>query len=162
MGLPEDYFVEAHDSAKEPGNVLRLIKYPATKEQPDASLPRLSEHTDWGTLTLLFTESPGLEVSPPNGQGWVMAPVIEDAVIVNIADGLAMWSGKTLKSTKHRLSWESLPHYLDRHSMAYFVNANAGKGQTDSMTIVVLSEVRRTTHIARARRHDVQGEGNTI
>jgi hypothetical protein len=126
MGLPESYFVNAHDATKGPGNVLRLIRYPAM-DKADNSLPRLSEHTDWGTMTLLFTESPGLEVRPPNDGPWVMAPVIEDAVIVNIADGLSLWSGKTLKSTKHRLSWESLPHYLDRHSIAYFVNANAGE-----------------------------------
>jgi isopenicillin N synthase-like dioxygenase len=127
MGLPPSYFASAHDAMKEPGNVLRLIKYPALKEQPDSRFPRLGEHTDWGTLTLLITESPGLEVRPPGDQGWVLAPVIKDAVIVNIADGLALWSGKTLKSTKHRLSWDSLPYHLDRYSIAYFVNANAGE-----------------------------------
>ena len=126
MSLPEEYFVKAHEQTKGPGNVLRLIRYPAMEKEPDPAFPRLGEHTDWGTLTLLFTESPGLEVRPPGDQGWVMAPVIEDAVIVNIADGLALWSGNTLKSTKHRLSWESLPWHLDRHSIAYFVNANAG------------------------------------
>lgn len=125
MSLDPDFFSRAHQSDKPPGNVLRLIKYPALTEQPDATIPRLGEHTDWGTLTLLFAKTPGLEVRSPN-RGWVAAPIVPGAVIVNIADGLALWSGKTLKSTMHRLSWESLPYDKNRFSMAYFVNANAG------------------------------------
>lgn len=126
MDLRSDFFAEAHASDKEPGNVLRLIRYPALSSPPDPRFPRLGEHTDWGTLTLLFAKTPGLEVRPPGDMGWVPAPVIKDAVIVNIADGLALWSGKLLKSTKHRLSWDSLPYNMHRYSMAYFVNANAG------------------------------------
>ncbi|KAH8897227.1 Clavaminate synthase-like protein [Thozetella sp. PMI_491] len=125
MGLPKGFFSKAHDTSKVPGNVLRLIKYPALSAPADPSFPRLGEHTDWGTLTLLFATTPGLEVRPPGDQGWVPAPVIKDAVIVNIADGLALWSGKTLKSTLHRLSWDSLPYNVSRFSIAYFVNANA-------------------------------------
>jgi isopenicillin N synthase-like dioxygenase len=127
MGLPLSFFTTDHAEDKEPGNVLRLIRYPALAAPPDPKFPRLGEHTDWGTLTLLFAKTPGLEVRPPGDQGWVPAPVIKDAVIVNIADGLALWSGKTLKSTMHRLSWDSLPYDMHRFSMAYFVNANAGK-----------------------------------
>ncbi|KAK5127776.1 hypothetical protein LTR85_004892 [Meristemomyces frigidus] len=125
MGLDQEHFATAHMSGKEPGNVLRLIRYPVLTDPVDPSFPRLGEHTDWGTLTLLFTNSPGLEVQRPGGDGWVPAPVIEDAVIVNIADGLALWTGGLLKSTKHRLSWESLPMNQSRHSIAYFVNADA-------------------------------------
>lgn len=127
MGLPATFFTSAHDPTKGPGDVLRLIKYPSLSEPPNYSFPRLGEHTDWGTLTLLFAQTPGLEVRSPGELEWVAAPVIEDALIVNIADGLALWSGKTLKSTVHRLSWDSLPYNLDRFSMAYFVNANAGE-----------------------------------
>lgn len=127
MDLSPSFFTVAHAQDKEPGNVLRLIRYPALPAPADPRFPRLGEHTDWGTLTLLFAKTPGLEVRPPGNQGWVPAPIVEDAVIVNIADGLALWSGKTLKSTMHRLSWDSLPYNMHRYSMAYFVNANAGE-----------------------------------
>lgn len=129
MGLPPLFFSGAHAQDKDPGNVLRLIRYPALSAQPDPRFPRLGEHTDWGTLTLLFAKTPGLEVRPPGDQGWVPAPVVKDAIIVNIADGLALWSGGMLKSTNHRLSWDSLPYNMHRHSIAYFVNANAGMFQ---------------------------------
>ncbi|KAH7020729.1 uncharacterized protein B0I36DRAFT_296115 [Microdochium trichocladiopsis] len=125
MDLAPDFFTSAHSPDKDPGNVLRLIRYPALPAPADPRFPRLGEHTDWGTLTLLFARTPGLEVRPPGDRGWVPAPVVEDAVIVNIADGLALWSGKALKSTMHRLSWDSLPYDMHRYSIAYFVNANA-------------------------------------
>jgi isopenicillin N synthase-like dioxygenase len=47
MGLAPDYFFEAHNTGKEPGNVLRLIRYPALSKPLDPSFPRLGEHTDW-------------------------------------------------------------------------------------------------------------------
>lgn len=126
MGLPAGFFSEEHAPDKEPGNVLRLIRYPALSSPPDPRFPRLGEHTDWGTLTLLFAKTPGLEVRAPGDKGgWVAAPVIKDSVIVNIGDGLALWSGGMLKSTRHRLSWDSLPYNMSRYSIAYFVNANA-------------------------------------
>jgi isopenicillin N synthase-like dioxygenase len=127
MDLPTSFFTAAHEQDREPGNVLRMMRYPALSAPPDPRFPRLGEHTDWGTLTLLFTKTPGLEVRPPGDQGWVAAPMVKNAVIVNIADGLALWSGKMLKSTKHRISWDSLPYDMHRYSIAYFVNANAGK-----------------------------------
>jgi isopenicillin N synthase-like dioxygenase len=124
MKLSPNFFSIAHEPQLPPGNVLRLIKYPALASPPDRTFPRLGEHTDWGTLTLLFAKTAGLEVKSPD-KGWVPAPLINSAIIVNIADGLSLWSDKVLKSTMHRLSWDSLPYDLDRFSMAYFVNANA-------------------------------------
>lgn len=100
MGLESDFFSQAHTPDRLPGNVLRLIKYPKLDTEPDKSLPRLGEHTDWGTLTLLFVKIPGLEVKSPS-TGWQAAPVVPGAIIVNIADGLALWSGKAFKSTLH-------------------------------------------------------------
>ncbi|KAH8650593.1 hypothetical protein BGZ60DRAFT_389033 [Tricladium varicosporioides] len=128
MGLDANTLLAPHSPAKAPGNVLRMIKYPKLDSAPDNTkdVPRLGEHTDWGTLTLLFAKTKGLEVRSPNGKTWVQAPVVPGAVVVNIADGLALWSRGLLRSTVHRLSWESLPWNMDRYSMAYFVNANAG------------------------------------
>lgn len=131
MGLPADFFAAAHDPHKLPGNALRLIRYHALAAAPTHDFPRLCAHTDWGTMTFLFARAPGLEVRRPRDDGWVMAPVLcgegEDSIVVNVADGLALWSGGALKSTQHRLTWDTVPWDKERYSMAYFVNANAGK-----------------------------------
>lgn len=80
-------------------------------------------------MTLLFASSAGLEVKSPDSVNFVPVPVVEGAVIVNIGDGLALWSDGALKSTLHRVTRKSSQYNQDRYSMAYFVNANAGQFQ---------------------------------
>ncbi|GLA85276.1 hypothetical protein AtubIFM56815_009512 [Aspergillus tubingensis] len=121
MDLPGGFFDASHRQVL-PGNTLKFIKYPKMTTKPDV-IPRLSEHTDWGSLTLLFTESPGLEVRDPNNQ-WHDVPVVPGGVIINIGDALSLWTGKQLKSTMHRISWEKVPMHQDRYSMPYFVHPN--------------------------------------
>lgn len=124
MDLQKDFFHASHRQVL-PGNTFKLIKYPKMDEQPEDYIPRLSEHTDWGSITLLFTESPGLEVRDPNNQ-WHAVPVIPGAVTINIGDALSLWTGKQLKSTMHRISWDKVPKSQDRYSMPYFVHPNFG------------------------------------
>ena len=126
FGLPPEYFTAAHDDNEGPGSVLRMLHYPKLTEQPDQRFTRLQTHTDWGTLTFVWPRSEGLEVETPAGK-WLPVPLIPNGLVVNIGDALAMWSGQTLKSTLHRISFDSLPIGRDRWSMAYFINANEGK-----------------------------------
>lgn len=125
MGLDRDFFSAAHDPRKPPGNALRLVRYHKLSRPPEKDHPRLCEHTDWGTMTMLFARAPGLEVRTPGDDAWIAAPVVDDAIVVNFADGLALLSGKAIKSTAHRLTWESTPWDKERYSMPYFCNANA-------------------------------------
>ncbi|KAI9925373.1 hypothetical protein MW887_006301 [Aspergillus wentii] len=122
MGLPGDFFSASHKQEL-PGNTFKIIKYPKMDKQPEGFIPRLSEHTDWGSVTLLFTESPGLEIRDPNNQ-WHEVPVIPGAITINIGDALSLWTGKKLKSTMHRISWDKVPRSQDRYSMPYFVHPN--------------------------------------
>ncbi|CAG8959712.1 hypothetical protein HYFRA_00001618 [Hymenoscyphus fraxineus] len=127
MHIPPSFFTTPHNPHKTPGNALRLIHYHPLSNpprKPDIT-PRLCEHTDWGTMTFLFATEPGLEVQTPDGKSWVTAPVVDDAIVVNIADGLCLSTGKTLKSTVHRVTWDVVPWDKERFSVAFFVNANA-------------------------------------
>ncbi|KAJ4296359.1 hypothetical protein N0V90_006404 [Kalmusia sp. IMI 367209] len=122
LGLDESFFLDSHLHNKEPGNNLKLIKYPKIEEQTDG-IPRLSEHTDWGSLTFVFTTQGGLEIQDPKDK-WCQVPVVPGGIVVNIGDALSLWTGKALKSTLHRITWENLPMDKDRYSIAYFVNPN--------------------------------------
>ncbi|KAI1382800.1 uncharacterized protein F4822DRAFT_97282 [Hypoxylon trugodes] len=122
LGLDKDYFLAMH-AEKAPGNTLKLIKYPRMEHRPGVEIPRLSEHTDWGSITLVFTKQGGLEIRDPNNE-WCQVPIVPDGIVVNIADALSLWTGKELKSTMHRITWENLPIEQERYSMAYFVNPN--------------------------------------
>ncbi len=105
------------------------MKYPKMSAKPagsDGVDARLSPHTDWGTLTLLFNETPGLEVRDP-GNSWHDVPVIPGGIVVNIGDALSFWTGRKLKSTMHRISWEKVPFDQDRYSIPYFAQPSFGR-----------------------------------
>jgi isopenicillin N synthase-like dioxygenase len=122
MDLPDrNFFAAAHQEDSGNGNSLRMIMYPAREDRPDGT--RMIEHTDSGSVTLLFQRQAGLEVVSPSGQ-WVKAPCIKDAILINLGDALSFWSGGKLKATLHRVSFDSLPHDRERQSMAYFGMAN--------------------------------------
>ncbi|ETS80346.1 hypothetical protein PFICI_07875 [Pestalotiopsis fici W106-1] len=123
FGLPSTYFSEAHSDASNPPNVLRMLHYPKFETRPANDIPRIKAHTDWGSITFVFPRSGGLEVETPSGE-WLEVPLVPGGVVVNIGDALHLWSGRALKSTLHRISFDRLPIDQDRWSIAYFVNAN--------------------------------------
>lgn len=95
-----DPFVDIGD------NTLRLLHYrPVTKEvfKNNPGQVRAGEHTDYGSITLLFQDNRGgLQVKGPTGE-YVNATPIENTVVVNAGDLLARWSNDTIKSTLHRV-----------------------------------------------------------
>ncbi|KAF8243849.1 Clavaminate synthase-like protein [Wilcoxina mikolae CBS 423.85] len=106
LGLEEAFFEKFH-SEQECCNQLRLLHYPAVKEEDlrSGGTTRIAEHTDKGTITLLLQEEDGvggLEVWD-EAAGWAQAPSVKGAVLVNIGDLLMMWSNDVLKSTRHRV-----------------------------------------------------------
>ncbi|KAL4940021.1 hypothetical protein BDV06DRAFT_197660 [Aspergillus oleicola] len=118
FSLPRTFFETSHNNSL-PGNALKFMRYPRMETKPAGAPARLSEHSDWGSLTLLFMGSPGLEVRDPNNK-WHDVPLIEGGIVVNIGDLLSFWSDGELKSTMHRISWESVPVEKDRFSIPYF------------------------------------------
>jgi isopenicillin N synthase-like dioxygenase len=73
---------------------MRALNYPSLDGQtPEPSRIRASAHTDYGTVTILKSGGPGLQVSkdrdPPT---WVDVPYLEDALIVNLGDLMRRWT----------------------------------------------------------------------
>ncbi|OAA49954.1 thymine dioxygenase [Beauveria brongniartii RCEF 3172] len=140
LGLDETHFDGFVDSAD---NTLRLLHYPQVKAdvfKDNVGQLRAGEHTDYGSVTLLFQDDRGgLQVRSPSGK-FVDATPIPDTIVVNAGDLLARWSNDTIKSTIHRVV--EPPHddhdghdasvdvdvvYPPRYSVAYFCNPNADK-----------------------------------
>jgi isopenicillin N synthase-like dioxygenase len=103
MGLDPGFFEGFVDVGD---NTLRLLHYPAVKKEVFQINPgqvRAGEHSDYGSITLLFQDSRGgLQVKSPNGT-FVDATPIEGTCVVNAGDLLARWSNDTIKSTIHRV-----------------------------------------------------------
>ncbi|KAK0711512.1 thymine dioxygenase [Lasiosphaeris hirsuta] len=127
MGLEPgffDGFVDVGD------NTLRLLHYPAVNREVFKINPgqvRAGEHSDYGSITLLFQDSRGgLQVKSPNGQ-FIDATPIEGTCVVNAGDLLARWSNDTIKSTIHRVvepPQGDVDVHPPRYSIAYFCNPN--------------------------------------
>lgn len=130
MGLNEHFFDPHTDGGD---NTLRLLHYPPVsksvfKDNPDRV--RAGEHTDYGSITLLFQDRVGgLEVRSSNG-AFVPVKPIEGTVVVNAGDLLSRWSNDKIKSTRHRVvqppaeDGDISDMYPARYSVAYFCNPN--------------------------------------
>jgi isopenicillin N synthase-like dioxygenase len=83
---------------------------------------RANEHTDYGTQTLLwrFDDCPGLQLFDDNKDGWIDVPIVENSIVLNIADMFARWTNDVFKSTPHRVVNVAMDR--PRYSMPYFVD----------------------------------------
>lgn len=127
LGLPDQqYFANAHRETQENVNSLRMLMYPIRLDRSmySTTTSRMAPHTDSGSITLLFQKSAGLEVMSPQSDEWVKAPYYQDCVLVNIGDTLSFWSGRQLKATLHRVTFDTVPSSQERQTMAYFAGAH--------------------------------------
>ncbi|KAI8808724.1 hypothetical protein BJ742DRAFT_258635 [Cladochytrium replicatum] len=127
LGLHRDFFRPLCDGKD---NNLRLLHYPPVKSQfmHQPGQKRANEHTDYGSITLLFQDDTGgLEVQLPSGE-FIPAPPIEGTVIINAGDLLERWTNNKIKSTMHRVVSPSVPstdgQYSARYSVVYFCSPN--------------------------------------
>ncbi|KAI9718386.1 MAG: hypothetical protein M1812_004107 [Candelaria pacifica] len=131
LGLQLEFFDEYVDGGD---NNLRLLHYPAVEKSvftKNKGQVRAGEHSDYGSITLLFQDDRGgLQVLSPDGT-FVNATPIPDTIVVNAGDLMARWSNNTIKSTKHRVVEPPIDGgnnvHPARYSVAYFCNPNYGK-----------------------------------
>ena len=114
--------VDAHIN---PFNTTRVIHYPPYTGAVKQGQKRIGEHSDYGTITLLWqvNDVPGLEVQDLKGL-WHPVPYAEQGVVVNIGDLLQRWTNDYFVSTKHRVVNSHI--HLPRYSMPHFVDPTPG------------------------------------
>lgn len=110
----EEYLLQFHSGHD---NELALRYYPpvAKSAVENCKVKRMSPHTDFDSLTLLFQDDcGGLEVQKPGVKGeFIAADPIKNALVMNIGDALMRWSNDYLISTIHRVH---LPPLQDRYT----------------------------------------------
>ena len=119
LRLPTGSLVEKHIDGSA---TMRMIKYPAWDGEIKEGQVRGGAHTDYGSITLLwrFDDVGGLQIQDRETNYWVDAPIVENSIVLNIADMFARWSNDTLKSSNHRIVNTDLTR--PRYSMPYFVD----------------------------------------
>jgi isopenicillin N synthase-like dioxygenase len=119
------FFDRCHNLMSVPsGTMLRLLMYPPLPEGIKADQVRLGEHSDYGSITLLFQDSiGGLQVKTRDGQ-WIEAVPVANAVLINVGDHMQRWTSDRLLSTPHRvlIPEEEIRQRTTRRSVAFFVH----------------------------------------
>tara|TARA_B110000444_G_scaffold259956_1_gene305331 strand:+ start:1125 stop:1982 length:858 start_codon:yes stop_codon:yes gene_type:complete len=108
-----------------PYNTTRVIHYPAYNGSLEDKQLRIGEHSDYGTITLLWqiNDVPGLQVQDLKGE-WHPVPYANKGVVVNIGDLLQRWTNDYFISTKHRVVNSHI--HIPRYSMPHFVDPEPG------------------------------------
>lgn len=123
LGLDPEVFLSAHRLIGTDGNgtTLRSLYYPPVdSEKVKEGQLRCGEHSDYGSITLLFQGSEGLQVRHRSGE-FICVPIVPGAVLVNIADLLQRWTNDEFISVVHRVLLPPAGDSCTRQSLAYFV-----------------------------------------
>ncbi|KAE8868425.1 hypothetical protein PTNB29_02336 [Pyrenophora teres f. teres] len=82
--------------------ILRLLKVHA---QPLSERGHVhTPHTDMGSITVLFTNEPGLQILTAGDSDWEYVAPRTNCAVVNLGDALAMLTGGRTKSALHRVA----------------------------------------------------------
>ena len=119
LRLPTGSLVEKHIDGSA---TMRMIKYPAWDGEIKEGQVRGGAHTDYGSITLLyrFDDISALQIYDKKDSVWVTVPLVENSIVLNVADMFARWSNDILKSTPHRVVNVDMDR--TRYSMPYFVD----------------------------------------
>jgi isopenicillin N synthase-like dioxygenase len=105
---------------------MRVLDYPAVTSTPLPGQLRIGAYTDYGTLTLVTADRPGLQVRTPTGE-WEDVAYVPGCIQVNLGDMMAQWTNDRWRSTMHRV----LPPTVGAHgrgqrrmALTFFLTAN--------------------------------------
>ncbi|KAF9263932.1 gibberellin 2-oxidase [Marasmius fiardii PR-910] len=123
LELPENYLLDAHAYDKKSEDHLRYMVYhPRTLEERKlVNDGRGGGHTDFGSLTLLFSQNvAGLQIRTPSGD-WKYVKPVPGGITVNSADVLQFLTKGYIKSTIHRVVGPPADQaHLHRLGLLYF------------------------------------------
>jgi len=81
----------------------------------------LGEHTDFGSVTVLFNRLGGLQILPPGSEEWQYVKPLRGHAVVNLGDAMVKFTAGVLRSNIHRVvnpPGEQASH--TRMSLVYF------------------------------------------
>lgn len=126
LNIDQSFLRDCHKNVGKKDNqtTLRSLYYPPISKEVKPGQVRCGEHSDYGSITLLFQDDVGgLEVKPV-GADYSPATPIPGTVLVNLGDLMQRWTADKLVATKHRvlIPEEEVLLKKGRQSIAFFVH----------------------------------------
>jgi isopenicillin N synthase-like dioxygenase len=120
LDLPATIFTEGNDFNKPSGDHCRLThKFPHSSDKNAIGLP---SHTDFGSVTILFTWLGGLQIRKQTDNSWVYVKPLPGHAIVNLGDAMVKFTNGALRSASHRVvPSPGAQASEERYSVVYFV-----------------------------------------
>ncbi|EME45502.1 hypothetical protein DOTSEDRAFT_170939 [Dothistroma septosporum NZE10] len=101
LGLPEWTLQGLHRMQARSGDQVRWVRSPPQEE--DDRKQALGEHTDFGSVTVLFNRLGGLQVLPPGREEWAYVKPLKGHCVVNLGDAMVKFTAGVLRSNLHRV-----------------------------------------------------------
>ena len=124
LGLPPGTLPSLHRMEGVSGDQVRMIKIqPEQSQTRDDRQKTLGEHTDFGSVTVLFNHFiGGLQILPPGKDAeWCYVKPLPGHAIVNLGDALVLFTHGLLRSNIHRVvSPPGAQADFTRYSLVYF------------------------------------------
>ncbi|KAK3534841.1 hypothetical protein QTP86_026672, partial [Hemibagrus guttatus] len=124
LGLDSEVFLKAHYHIGSDNNssTLRSLYYsPVKAESVKKDQLRCGEHSDYGSISLVFqNQQEGLQVLNRKGE-FISAPSIPGTVLINIADMMQRWTSDVFVSAVHRVLLPPVCDSSPRQSLVFFV-----------------------------------------
>ncbi|EEP75813.1 predicted protein [Uncinocarpus reesii 1704] len=120
LELPESTLVNKHRINRPTGDQVRFIKAPP---QPmNDRRTALGQHTDFGSVTVLFNRVGGLQILPPGKDAeWCYVRPLPGHAIINLGDAMVKFTNGLLRSNIHRVvSPPGAQADVTRYSLVYF------------------------------------------
>ncbi|OAQ65285.2 1-aminocyclopropane-1-carboxylate oxidase [Pochonia chlamydosporia 170] len=120
LALPPGTLQSMHRLEGHGGDQVRFIKAPP-QPQDDRTIA-LGEHTDFGSVTVLFNRLGGLQVLPPGADAeWCYVKPLPGHAIINLGDAMVKFTNGLLRSNIHRVvSPPGEQADSTRYSLVYF------------------------------------------
>ena len=121
MGLKEGTLLALHRVEAQSGDQARVTQAPPISSDTIA----LGEHTDYGSVTVLFNRLGGLQALDPETNEWKYVKPVPGCALINLGDALVQFLGRRLYSGLHRVMGPPGEQaQCTRHSVVYFSRPN--------------------------------------
>lgn len=101
LDLPPDKLPSLHRLASVSGDQVRWVNAPP--QPTDDRRTALGQHTDFGSVTILFNRLGGLQVLPPNSNEWSYVKPLRGHAVINLGDAMVKLTAGILRSNIHRV-----------------------------------------------------------